>query len=335
MQTNRCWTLAARPTGWPSESDFTLEERPLPAPRDGEVLVQVLYLSVDPYMRGRMRDAASYAAPTALGEVMTGGGTGRVVESRSSKFEPGDIVNGQLGWQEYAVAPAGDLRKVDPSLAPISTSLGVLGMPGLTAYFGLLDICDPRPGETLLVNGAAGAVGSLVGQIGKIRGCRVVGVAGSDEKVRHLVEELGFDAAFNYKTTDRYRDKYRELCPNGIDCYFDNVGGPLTDAVWPSLNVGARVSICGQISQYNNEKAETEPRWLFNLIVKRAKVQGFLVFDYAKRYREGLTQLSEWLREGKIQYRETVAQGLENAPAAFLGMMRGENVGKQLVKVAE
>jgi NADPH-dependent curcumin reductase CurA len=213
--------------------------------------------------------------------------------------------------------------------------LGVLGMPGLTAYFGLLDICDPKPGETLLVNGAAGAVGSLVGQIGKIRGCRVVGVAGSDEKVRHLVEELGFDAAFNYKTTDRYRDKYRELCPNGIDCYFDNVGGPLTDAVWPVLNVGARVSICGQISQYNNEKAEMEPRWLFNLIVKRAKVQGFLVFDYAKRYREGLTQLSEWLREGKIQYRETVADGLENAPAAFLGMMRGENVGKQLVKVAE
>ena len=312
-----------------------MEERPVPSPGEGEVLVRGLYLSVDPYMRGRMRDAASYAEPVALGEVMTGGGVGRVLESKSDRFQPGDIVTGVFGWQDYAVAPAAEVRRVDPSLAPISTALGVLGMPGLTAYFGLLDICAPKPGETLLVNGAAGAVGSLVGQIGKIQGCRVVGVAGSDEKVRHVVEDLGFDAAFNYKTAEKYSSKYRELCPDGIDCYFDNVGGPLTDAVFPQLNIGARVSVCGQISQYNNEKAEMEPRWLFHLIVKRAKVQGFLVFDYAPRYREGLAALSEWLRDGKIQYRETIVEGLENAPAAFLGMMRGENIGKQLVKLAD
>jgi NADPH-dependent curcumin reductase CurA len=282
-----------------------------------------------------MRDAPSYAPPTGLGEVMTGGVTGRVVESKSPKFQAGDIVTGQLGWQEYAVAAATELRKVESSAAPISTSLGVLGMPGLTACFGLLDICDPQPGETLLVNGAAGAVGSIVGQIGKIRGCRVVGVAGSDEKVRHVVEDLGFDAAFNYKSTRDYAAKYRELCPAGIDCYFDNVGGPLTDAVFPQLTVGARVSVCGQISQYNEDKAEMVRRWLFHLVIKRARVQGFLVFDYASRYDEGLAQLGDWLREGKIRYRETVAEGLENAPAAFLGMMRGENIGKQLVKLAD
>ena len=335
MADNKCITLAARPAGWPSDSDFRLEERPMPTPADGEVLVQGLYLSVDPYMRGRMRDGASYANPVELGEVMTGGVVGRVIESKSPKFEPGDIAVGVLGWQEHAVAPAAELRKFDPGLAPISTSLGVLGMPGLTAYFGLLDLCDPKEGETLLVNGAAGAVGSIVGQIGKIRGCRVVGVAGSDEKVRHVVEDLGFDAAFNYKTAEKFSKKYRELCPDGIDCYFDNVGGPLTDAVWPQINIGARVSVCGQISQYNNEKAELEPRWLFHLIVKRARVQGFLVFDYASRYREGLTQLGEWVREGKLQYRETVTEGLENAPAAFIGMMRGGNIGKQLVKLAD
>ncbi len=307
----------------------------MPAPGDGEVLLQGLYLSVDPYMRGRMRDSPSYAAPAQLGEVMMGGGVGRVVESRSSAFQKGDIATGMLGWQEYAAVPADQLRKVDPSLAPVSTALGVLGMPGLTAYFGLLDICDPKPGETLLVNGAAGAVGSLVGQIGKIRGCRVVGVAGTDEKVRHVVEDLGFDAAFNYKTVEKYSAKYRELCPDGIDCYFDNVGGPLTDAAIPQLNIGARVSVCGQISQYNNEKAEMQPRWLFYLIMKRAKIQGFLVFDYAPRYEEGLRQLGQWLREGKIQYRETIVDGLENAPSAFLGMLRGANIGKQLVKLAE
>ncbi|MCB1019818.1 MAG: NADP-dependent oxidoreductase, partial [Acidobacteria bacterium] len=243
MMTNRCFTLGARPAGWPSESDFQLEERPIPPVENGEVLVQGLYLSVDPYMRGRMRDRASYAPPLGIGEVMTGGVVGRVVESRAPGFQPGDIATGQLGWQEYAVVPAAELRKVDPGLAPVSTALGVLGMPGLTAYFGLLDICDPQPGQTVLVNGAAGAVGSLVGQIGKIRGCRVVGVVGSDEKVRHLVDDLSFDAAFNYKTVQDYSAKYRELCPKGIDCYFDNVGGPLTDAVWPNLTIGARTAI--------------------------------------------------------------------------------------------
>ncbi len=335
MTKNRCIALAARPSGWPAVSDFRLEERDIPAPKGGEVLVQGLYLSVDPYMRGRMREGKSYADPVELGDVMTGGVVGRVVESKSPRFQQGDIAVGLLGWQEYGVAPADQLAKIDPSLAPVSTALGVLGMPGLTAYFGLLDLCEPKEGETLLVNGAAGAVGSVVGQIGKIKGCRVVGVAGSDEKVRHVVDDLGFDAAFNYKMAEKFSANYRELCPNGIDCYFDNVGGPLTDAVWPQMNIGARVAICGQISQYNNEQAELEPRWLFHLIVKRAKVQGFLVFDYASRYREGLAQLGEWVREGRIQYRETVSEGIEAAPAAFLSMMRGGNLGKQLVKLAD
>jgi NADPH:quinone reductase len=335
MPVNRRIVLAARPSGWPSESSFRLVEGPVPAPADGEVLVQSLYISVDPYMRGRMRDRASYAAPQPLGETMLGGAVGRVVESRSAKFQPGDIVVGMLGWQEWAAASAGELAKFDFPGAPVSTALGVLGMPGLTAYFGLLDLCGPRQGQTVLVNGAAGAVGSIVGQIAKIHGCRAVGVAGSPEKVRHVIEDLGFDAAFDYKAGGDYSRFYRELCPDGIDCYFDNVGGPLTDAVWPHLNLRARVAICGQISQYNNERAEPEPRWLFHLIVKRARVEGFLVFDYAERYAEGLAALAGWLREGRLRYRETVAEGLENTPRAFLGMMRGENFGKQLVKLAD
>ncbi|MEX2299909.1 MAG: NADP-dependent oxidoreductase [Bryobacterales bacterium] len=331
---NRQITLAARPAGFPSESDFKLVATAIPKPTDGECLVQGIYLSVDPYMRGRMRDRASYVAPIQLGEVMGGGAVGRVLESRSDSFQTGDIVEGMLGWQEYAVAPAKTLRKVDPALAPISTALGVLGMPGLTAYFGLLDIADPRSGETVVVSGAAGAVGATVGQIAKIRGCRVVGGAGGDEKVRHLVGELGFDAAFDYKTAKDYGSELKRLCPGGVDVYFDNVGGAITDAVFSSLNVGARVSVCGQISQYNVEAAEMGPRLLWHLIVKRAKAQGFLIFDYASRYEEARQQLAEWVKQGKIRYRERIAEGIENAPKAFLEMMQGKNIGKQLVRLS-
>lgn len=330
---NKQILLAARPAGFPRESDFRLVESPMPQPAEGEVLLRVTYVSVDPYMRGRMRDVVSYAEPVKIGEVMTGGAVAAVVESRNPVYQAGDIVEGMLGWQQYAVSSGAELRKIDPSLAPVSTALGVLGMPGLTAYFGLLDICDPRPGETVVVSGAAGAVGTLVGQIAKIRGCRVVGVAGSDEKVRYLLNDLGFDAAFNYKTTSDYLKKLAGLCPDGIDVYFDNVGGAITDAVLMLINIKARVSICGQISQYNLEKPERGPRLLWTLIVKRARMEGFLVFEYADRYQEGLTQMARWLKEGKIKYREQFAEGIENVPSAFIGMLGGANIGKQLVRI--
>ena len=331
--TNKQILLAARPAGFPSESDFRLVESPIPQPSDGQVLVRVKYLSVDPYMRGRMRATASYAAPAEIGEVMIGGIVGEVIESRNPALKNGDIVEGMLGWRQYAVASPEELRKIDPSLAPISTALGILGMPGLTAYFGLLDICHPKAGDTVVVSGAAGAVGSLVGQIAKIHGCRVVGIAGSDEKVRHVVEDLGFDAAFNYRTTSDYRAKLAELCPDGIDVYFDNVGGSITDAVITLINMKARIAVCGQISQYNLEKPEPGLRPYWHLLGKRARVEGFLVFDYVDRYQEGLNQMAQWLKEGKLKYREQIAEGIENAPAAFLGMMKGANIGKQLVKI--
>ena len=331
---NRRVTLASRPAGFPAASDFRLDSLPVPSLSAGEVLVRSVYLSLDPYMRGRMSDAESYAPPVAIGEVMVGGAVGVVVESRDPRFLAGDAVEGMLGWQEYAVAHGDVLRNVDPKLAPISTALGVLGMPGLTAYFGLLDVCDPQPGETAVVSGAAGAVGTTVGQIAKIRGCRVVGVAGSDAKVSWLVDGLGFDAAFNYKTADDLGGRLEALCPDGVDVYFDNVGGVITDAVMRRINSRARISVCGQISQYNLEKPDVGPRWLGQLIVKQAKVQGFLVSAYARRFPEGLEELARWLKQGKLKYREDIAHGLESAPEAFIGMLHGKNQGKQLVQLS-
>ena len=330
---NRKFTLAARPVGYPKPSDFDLVTEPIPVPEDGEVLVHTNYLSVDPYMRGRMNDRASYAPNVQIGEVMVGTVVGEVVASKNPDFQVGDIVTGGLGWQEYGVSDGNNLRKVDPTLAPISTALGILGMPGLTAYFGLLEICNPQAGETVFVSAAAGAVGSLVGQIAKIKGCRAVGSAGSAEKVDYVVDELGFDAAFNYKTTEDYGAKLAELCPDGIDAYFDNVGGAITDAVFPLINVKARISICGQISQYNLENPEQGPRFLWHLIVKRAKIQGFLVFEFADKHDDGLRQMAEWIQAGKLKYREEITEGFENAPTAFIGMLKGSNIGKQLVKV--
>jgi hypothetical protein len=332
---NRQWLLVNRPAGWPKESDFKLVESEVPSPGPGELLAQTLWLSVDPYMRGRMRDVKSYAPPVPLNGVMEGGAVAKVVTSNHPKFVPGDIVESRFGWQEYAVSDGKGVRKVDPTLAPISTALGVLGMPGLTAYFGLLDICRPRPGETVVVSGAAGAVGSIVGQLAKIKGARAVGIAGSDDKVRWLTEELGFDAAFNYKTVPNYGAKLAELCPNGIDCYFDNVGGDITDAVFPLLNMRARVAVCGQISQYNAEKPGTGPRLLWYFVRSQLKVEGFLVFQFADRYKEGLNQLAKWVEEERLRFRETVVEGFENMPTAFLGMLRGDNTGKQVVHVAD
>lgn len=330
---NRQFLLAARPVGLPKDSDFNLVETPVPMPGENQFLVRAHYLSVDPYMRGRMNDVKSYAKPVQIGEVMTGGVVGEIVASNHPDYKIGDFAVGQFGWQEYAISDGGGVRKVNPNLAPISTSLGVLGMPGLTAYFGLLDICDPKPGETVLVSGAAGAVGTLVGQIAKIKGCHTVGIAGTDDKVGYLVDELGFDAAFNYKTVTDYFAKLRELCPNGIDSYFDNVGGTISDAAIRLLNVHARVSICGQISQYNLEKPEMGPRLLGLLIVTRSKVQGFLVSDYWSRFDEGLREMAGWISEGKLKYQENIVEGFENMPKAFIGMLQGDNTGKQLVRV--
>lgn len=333
---NRQITLTAHPVGYPKASDFTLVETAIPTPEDGQVLVKTLYLSVDPYMRGRINQAKSYAANVQIGEVIVGGVVAEVVTSKHADFQAGDIVNAHIGWQEYGVASGGDLRKIEPGIAPISTGIGILGMPGLTAYFGLLEVGKLQDGETVFVSGAAGAVGSVVGQIAKIKGCRVIGTAGSDEKVAYILDELGFDAAFNYKNVSDYTAKLAELCPDGIDVYFDNVGGQITDAVFPNLRVKGRVAICGQISQYNLENPEVGPRFLWYLITKRARIEGFLVTEFAARHAEALVQMGEWVREGKLKYRETVAEGgIEAAPAAFISMLKGGNIGKQLVRIAE
>jgi hypothetical protein len=330
---NRQFKLAARPTGLPKESDFSLVDSKMPEPAEGQALVKTAYLSVDPYMRGRITGVKTYADPVLVGDVMQGGVVGQVVASRSSGIAEGDFVLGQWGWQEYAVVDAKTVRKLDAGLAPVSTSLGVLGMPGMTAYFGFLDLCQPKPGETVVVSGAAGAVGSLVGQIAKIKGCRAVGIAGADSKVDWLVKELGFDGAFNYKTAPDYAAKLKELCPKGIDCYFDNVGGAITDAVFPMMNVFGRMSICGQISQYNLEKPEPGPRPLTQVLVKQLKVEGFIVTRFQNRWAEGITQMAQWLREGKLKHREEVVEGFQNTVKAFIGMLQGENTGKMLVKV--
>lgn len=333
---NRQITLAARPVGYPKESDFNVVEVPIPTPADGEVLIKTIYLSVDPYMRGRINAAKSYAANVEIDEVMVGSVIAEVIETKHPNFKIGDIVNAGIGWQEYGVAAGNGLRKIDPTIAPISTGAGILGMPGLTAYFGLLEVGKLQERETVFVSGAAGAVGSVVGQIAKIKGCRVVGSAGTDEKVAYIVDELGFDAAFNYKEVDDYNDELQGLLPDGIDVYFDNVGGSITDAVFPNLRIKGRVVICGQISQYNLEKPETGPRFLWFMITKRARIEGFLVSEFSDQHTEALVEMAEWLRQGKLKYRETIEEGgIENAPAAFISMLQGGNIGKQLVKISD
>jgi NADPH-dependent curcumin reductase CurA len=330
---NRQIVLAARPEGEPKPTDFALVKSPLPAAGPGEVLVRTLWLSLDPYMRGRMSTGRSYAKPTEVGEPMPGQAVGEVVASGDPRFAPGDHVVGQLGWQTHALARGGALRKVDPDLAPLSTWLHVLGMTGLTAYFGLLDVGQAKPGDTVVVSAAAGAVGQVVGQIAKLMGCRTVGIAGGPEKCADLLELFGYDAAIDYKHED-LRARLKEECPAGVDVSFDNVGGAVSDAVLARLALHARVVVCGQVSQYNLAEPELAPRNLGLLIVSRARLEGFLVTDYAHRYEEGLTRLGRWLAEGKLRYREDVVEGLEHAPAAFIGLLRGENRGKLLVKVA-
>jgi hypothetical protein len=327
---NRRVTMAARPVGFPQESDFALEESEVPSPGPGEVLVRTGWVSVDPYQRGRMSTARSYAKNLELGDVMTAQAVGEVVESNDSRYEPGDIALGQLGWQDYAVARGGSLRKVPPGVEP-QLALHVLGATGLTAYFGLLDVAEPVPGDTVVVSGAAGAVGSVAGQIARIMGCRTVGIAGGAEKLDDLREFYRFDEAIDYKNED-VREAVKRACPDGVDVYFDNCGGEISAAVHGRLNVGARIAICGQISQYNLERAEPtfHPG---TLIVFRARMQGFLVSDYSSRFGEAIPRLARWVMNGDIRYRETVTEGLENAPRAFIGMLNGANRGKALVRV--
>jgi NADPH-dependent curcumin reductase len=328
---NKRVLLASRPEGWVTEGNFRLETAPVPQPREGEVLVKNAYLSLDPYMRGRMNEGKSYAAKQEIGEVMIGGTVGEVIESKHPKFAKGDKVLGMLGWQEYGLSDGKGLSKVDASRVPISAYLGVLGMPGVTAWVGLLDICQPKAGETVVVSAASGAVGSVVGQIAKIKGCRAVGIAGGRQKCDYVVKELGFDACVDYKA-GKLNDDLKAAVPDGIDCYFENVGGEILDMVLRRMNAFSRIAVCGLISQYN----ATEPygvKTIQSILTNRIRMQGFIVSDRMELWAKALPELIGWVAAGKIKYRETVAQGLENAPQAFIGLLKGENFGKQLVKL--
>ena len=332
VKTNRRVTLAAHPVGFPKDSDFAFDEIEVGEPGPGEVLVQILCVSVDPYQRSRMSQVRSYAKGLELGDVITSQSIGEVVESEDGRYAPGDLVVGQLGWQEYAVARAGSVRRVPEVLDPPTLALHVVGATGMTAYFGLLDVGQPKPGDTVVVSGAAGAVGQVVGQIAKLAGCRTVGIAGGPDKCTDC-RLYGYDVALDYKD-EGFREALKAACSGGVDVYFDNVGGEMSAAVHRRLNIGARIVICGQISQYNLERPE--PTFSPGLlIVYRARMEGFLVSDYAHRFNEAALRLAGWVAEGKLTWREDVTEGLENAPAAFMGMLRGENRGKALVKVAD
>ncbi len=338
---NRRIVMAARPEGAPRDGDFRLEETAMPEPGAGELLCRTLYLSLDPYMRGRMSAAKSYAARVELGELMVGGAVSEVLRSRADEFQAGDIVFAYSGWQDYWTAgvqgPRGvqGLRKLDPEIAPISTALGVLGMPGLTAYFGLLEVARPGPGDTVLVSAASGAVGAVVGQIARIMGCRVVGIAGGPAKVGYITGELGFDAGIDYKAADDLGAAIAAACPDGIDVYFDNVGGAIADAALDNLARGARVAICGTISQSSLDQPEPGPRVQGKLMTAWASMQAFNVFQFSARHELARARLAGWIGDGRLKYREDVVDGLENAPGAFIGLLRGENFGKLIVKIGD
>jgi NADPH-dependent curcumin reductase CurA len=329
---NHQFRLAARPVGLPKPSDWEYTEEPVAEPGDGEVLVEVLYLSLDPAMRGWMNDARSYIAPVGIGETMRAGGAGEVLVSNHPDLAPGDLVTGLLGVQEYAVTHGNAVTKLDVSPAQLPLYLGTLGMPGLTAYFGLLDIGKPQEGETVVVSGAAGAVGGVVGQIAKLKGCRVVGIAGGAEKCRYVVEDLGFDAAIDYKAGD-VAAALREHAPKGIDIYFDNVGGEILDHALAGLARHARVIICGAISQYNVTDEVQGPSNYLSLLVNNASMTGFVIFDYAARYAEGLREMEGWFADGKLVSREDIAEGLENFPDTLLRLFAGKNTGKLVLKL--
>ena len=333
--TNREWILASRPEGEPTDENFELVEGPIPEPGPGEVVVRTLFMSVDPYMRGRMREGRSYADSWGVGEVMRARCAGEVVESNHDDYAPGDVVAGNLFWAEYAAVDGDDLEPVDPDRAPISTALGVLGMTGVSAYVGMLEVARPKPGDTVVVSGAAGAVGSVAGQLARLAGCRVVGIAGGPEKVDWLTGDLGFDAGIDYRAADDLSAAVGDACPRGVDVYFENVGGEVSDAVLDHLAQYSRVAVCGKISLYNAEDdaVPTGPRRMYQRT--RTRVEGFIVSDWDHRFEEARDRLGRWVREDEVRYRETVTEGFENAPAAFLGLFEGVNVGKQLVAVGE
>lgn len=329
--------LVARPEGMPTEQHLRLESMPVPTPVEGQMLLRTVYLSLDPYMRGRMSAARSYAAPTELGEVVTGGTVSEVMESRLDGYAAGDIVLSMNGWQTHALSDGRGVRKLDPRQASVTTALGVMGMPGFTAYFGLLEIGRPQPGETVMVSAASGAVGQVVGQIAKLRGCRVVGVAGADDKCDYVVDELGFDAAVNYKARD-FRDRLRVACPDGIDVYFENVGGAVLDAAMELINDFGRIPVCGRIAHYNDTAPPPGPdrlvQFMGQVLTKRLTIHGFIQFDHMNRMRDFLQDMSAWLQDGRIRYREDIVDGLENTVDAFQGLLQGRNRGKLIVRVS-
>jgi NADPH-dependent curcumin reductase CurA len=334
---NRQILLAARPHGEPTRDDFKLVEAEVPEPGPGQMLLRTVYLSLDPYMRGRMNAGPSYAKPVEVGEVMEGGTVCEVVTSNLPQYRPGDIVLARAGWQEYALSAGQGVQKVDPALGPISYFLGVLGMPGMTAYTGLLNIGRPQAGETLVVAAASGAVGSVVGQIGKIKGCRVVGVAGGERKCRYVREELGFDDCLDHRRPD-LTERLKTACPKGIDVYFENVGGAVFDAVLPLLNDFARIPVCGLVAHYNATELPVGPNRvplvMQNILVKRLTFRGFIVWDFAAQHQDFLKEVGGWLREGRIKYREDITEGLENAPRELIGLLKGENFGKKIIRVS-
>lgn len=337
-ETNRRIVLNSRPHGAPQLDNFRLETAELPEPADGQVLLRTVYLSLDPYMRGRMSDSPSYAPPVEVGEVMVGGAVCRVQQSRHPDFAPGDWVLANTGWQDYAVSGGQELIPLGQQLEHPSRSLGVLGMPGFTAYMGLLDIGQPKPGETVVVAAATGAVGSAVGQIAKIKGCRVVGVAGGPKKCKAGVDTFGFDLCLDHYASD-FEQQLANACPDGIDVYFESVGGKVFDAVLPLLNVKARIPVCGLIAHYNDtelpEGPDRLPLLMQTFLVRRIKAQGFIIFDYDSRYGEFLADMMPWVAEGKVKYIEDIVDGLEQAPDAFIGLLEGKNFGKLAVRVGE
>ena len=325
--------LFSRPNGKPVLGNFQTDNFELPEIKDKEVLLEAMFLSVDPYMRGRMNDAKSYIPPFEIGKSIAGGVVAKVLKSNSVNFKENDIVTGNLPWQQRCVVTETGLIKIDASLAPPSYYLGILGMPGLTAYFGLMHIGKPKAGETVVVSGAAGAVGIVVGQIAKLKGCRVIGIAGSDEKVKLLKEEFGFDEVINYKTTTNIKKSIADVCPNAVDVYYDNVGGEISDAVISNINFNARIVLCGQIALYNSTEIPMGPRLQPMLLTRSVLMQGFIISNYQSQFEEGFSHLSLWIKEGKLKYKETIVKGFDKLPSALMGLFSGDNIGKMIVEV--